>query len=285
MGREMLRNKRDRLQQTYETCHAEWKMRSEKLSAFRLKLAVQAETAAQFELQKRIEAEENRCKELLQEMDDLEVQIATIDRQLPEDLRKDAREDKRRRRGSTHPVFWGVAGFAVAAIAFLAYGGLLPNPFETIVEMRSPVEWKNEEFGIRVRVPRGWKQEKVGEPFTGTLVRFVSPEGDAEVHISARSLSPPISLEQYSNEQIAGILEHLPEARREDSKVTTLAGRPARWFEYSGKDEARQGRSRSRGYWMVEKEQVHRLTYTASEEAFDRFLEEAEAIVNSLEVK
>ena len=84
MGAEILRKKRERLQQEYNVCNQEWEMRSEKLQALRIDFAIRSGAAAKFELKKQIEAEESRCEELSQKMSDLEAEIERIDHQLQE---------------------------------------------------------------------------------------------------------------------------------------------------------------------------------------------------------
>ncbi|WP_414586416.1 protein kinase domain-containing protein [Scytonema sp. PCC 10023] len=148
--------------------------------------------------------------------------------------------------------------------------------------------YENPTYGVRIKYPQSWKIQQIGDPFTGDVVKFwpsptiSSKKLTAEVNINVENLKEPTSLMEYTNLSVNEIVQFLANARIHDSHPTKLSNLPAHEVIYSGKEEG--SNIKRRAIWTLKNNQVYIITYTAEESEYDKYLQIAQAMINSLKI-
>ncbi|HEY9695483.1 MAG TPA: hypothetical protein V6D15_25070 [Oculatellaceae cyanobacterium] len=149
------------------------------------------------------------------------------------------------------------------------------------------LEYQNFEEGIQLKYSEYWERQELPDPLTGEIVTFISPkESDFDtfrekVFITVELLSKTdTSLDEYKNSSYTEIQKFLKNSIIIESSITTLGNIPAYKIIYSGKD--------SNSNWIanmevltVKNNQAYRITYTADSSNYNKFLINAEEIINS----
>ncbi|KAB8332565.1 serine/threonine protein kinase [Scytonema tolypothrichoides VB-61278] len=144
-------------------------------------------------------------------------------------------------------------------------------------------------FMIRMKYPKDWRIQKIEDRFTGDVAKFFPPpKNDSnsfqpEVSVEMEDLKKPISLPDYTNLKVNQITRYLTNPRINESHPTKLANLPAHEVIYTGKQE--QFNVKRIAVWTVKDNKAYIVTYTAEESQYDTFLETAQAMMNSLEIR
>ena len=170
---------------------------------------------------------------------------------------------------------WLVAG--LGAIAVVTVATLLIDNTEEYVA------YENAEHGIELERPETWsiKEEWM------TLqpgVTFLSPLENStdnfreNITVSLENLARPLSLNEYT-EQAAVQIEG-SNTIIEQPTETTFANREARKVVYQEQD----GNKKRMEVWMIKNQKAYIATYTAEVEKFDKFVKQAERMIESLAI-
>ncbi|MBD2431273.1 MULTISPECIES: serine/threonine-protein kinase [Fischerella] len=182
----------------------------------------------------------------------------------------------------------------LASILFIA---VLATP--QIIQIFNPQEqyspadiefsiYENPSYSVRIKYPQSWKLQQIGDPFTGDVVKFwprsrgSTNKLTAEVNINVENLKEPTSLVEYTNLSVNEIVQFLNNARIHDSHPTKLSNLPAHEVIYSGKEEGYNIKRLT--IWTLKNNQVYIITYTAEESEYDKYLEIAQTMINSLTI-
>lgn len=148
--------------------------------------------------------------------------------------------------------------------------------------------YENPNYGVKIKYPRSWQIQQIGDPFTGDVVKFWSlstshtQKMTAEVNINVENLKEPTSLAEYTNLSVNEITQFLTNARILDSYSTKLSNLPAHEVIYSGKEEGYN--IKRMAVWTLKENKVYIITYTAEESQYENFLKIAHIMINSLEI-
>lgn len=148
--------------------------------------------------------------------------------------------------------------------------------------------YENSTYGIKMKYPKTWMIQYIGDIFTGELVKILAPQTSgattyqAGVTVEIVNLKQPMSLDEYTNLSVNEITQFLPQARIEESDATTLAEIPAQKVVYSGKEE--QHNVKRMAVWTLKNNKAYIITYTAEISKYDEFLKTAQEIINSLKI-
>ncbi len=144
-------------------------------------------------------------------------------------------------------------------------------------------------FLIRMKYPKDWIIQKIEDRFTGDVAKFFSPQNNdsnsfkPELSVEMEDLKKSISLPDYTNLKVNQITRYLTNPRINQSHPTKLAKLPAHEVIYTGKQE--QFNVKRMAVWTVKDNKAYIVTYTAEESQYDAFLETAQAMMNSLEIR
>jgi serine/threonine-protein kinase len=144
-------------------------------------------------------------------------------------------------------------------------------------------------FMLRMKYPKNWKSQNIEDRFTGDVAKFFLPQNNdsnsfkPEVSVEMEDLKKPISLPDYTNLKVNQITRYLKNPRRNESHPAKLANLPAHEVIYTGKQE--QYNVKRMAVWAVKDNKAYIVTYTAEESQYDAFLETAQAMINSLEIR
>ncbi|MGH7998658.1 MAG: PsbP-related protein, partial [Brasilonema sp.] len=144
-------------------------------------------------------------------------------------------------------------------------------------------------FGIRMRYPKTWGIQKIEDRFTGDVAKLFprqkidSKSFQPEVSVEIQDLKKTISLPDYTNSRVNEITQFLTSPRIHESHSAKLANLPAQEVIYTGKQE--QYNVKMMAVWTVKDSRAYIMTYTAEESQYDAFLETAQAMINSLEIR
>lgn len=169
----------------------------------------------------------------------------------------------------------GVIAAIIAALVaiFLAFKSDIFKP--------KYVAYENSDYGIELEYPKNWSMQKE-EDFLKPGVVFLSPpENDADdfqekVKVVIENLPQPLSLKEYTEQAIKQI-----EASNEiiePAKVTNFANKEGRKIIY----QENKGNIKRQEVWMLDNQKAYIATYAAEEEKFNKFLKQADKIVQSI---
>ena len=139
---------------------------------------------------------------------------------------------------------------------------------------------------IKVEYPGNWSRETRNN-FLNTSVIFISPKENEtdpfqeRVAVIVEDSSRPLSLTQYTNYATKQI-EKLSNFILSPPKSTTLGRSDGKSVVYQGMDRDRQVKRLE--VWTVNYKQIYTVIYTAEPDKFDKFLPQAEKMIESLEI-
>jgi eukaryotic-like serine/threonine-protein kinase len=142
--------------------------------------------------------------------------------------------------------------------------------------------YKSSEYGITIEYPKTWTQEEETD-FLCSGIIFNSPyekQSDKfreRVKVCVENLAKPLTLQEYSNRFIAEIKQN--NSFIEYPKSTTLANKEGIRVVYQGTD----GKQRMEA-WTVKNQKAYLITYTAEQDKYNQFLDEAEKMFQSLQI-
>ena len=191
-----------------------------------------------------------------------------------------------------HPTFLGRSPFSAKSNKSKIIAGL--SVFSAIAlaswlyfinsRKQNLITYENKD--IRVEYPASWSREARSN-FLNTSVVFVSPkENESDlfqerVAIIVEESSRPLSLKQYSSYAVEQI-EQLTNFILSPPRPTALGHSDGKYVIYQGMDRKRKVKRKE--VWTVNYKQIYTVIYTAEPDKFDRFLPQANKIIDSLEI-
>lgn len=146
--------------------------------------------------------------------------------------------------------------------------------------------YNNSNRGIKIRYPQNWQQEDIENVITGEIVEFSSPkDNDADnfqenLFISIENFSG--TLAEYSNALKNDIQNNFTEANIINESTTILANKTASKLVFTIKSE--ENSLKNLKVWTLKDDRAYIITYTATIDDYDKFVETAEKMINSFEI-
>ncbi|PIR75517.1 MAG: hypothetical protein CO030_02820 [Candidatus Magasanikbacteria bacterium CG_4_9_14_0_2_um_filter_42_11] len=151
----------------------------------------------------------------------------------------------------------------------------------------APMKYKDFAAGITLYYPADWKQEK--NP-NGNGVVFLAKAGadglQSNVGFTKQDLSafPPVTLDQYTGIIKDDTMKRLKNANILTTDKTMLGGMEAGVMTYTAEYPEKSDKPmKIRNTYVLKDKNAYILTYTATEDTFDMYLEDAKAIEASFE--
>ncbi|MGB3421527.1 MAG: protein kinase [Dolichospermum sp.] len=195
--------------------------------------------------------------------------------------------------------------YPTAKEALQAVKKLLPQPIDwklllglvmtifislTILVITKKDDWngyENSQYGIKIKYPKTWERQDLENPITAEVVTFISPkQSDTDnfqekVTISVDKFSG--RLDDWQKSSIQEINNTVSGAKIVDKSVTTLANKEASQLVFTGKNG--QDILKNMQFVTLRGDQAYTITYTAKIDDYDQFVETAEMMIKSLEIK
>jgi hypothetical protein len=143
--------------------------------------------------------------------------------------------------------------------------------------------FNNAETNYSVEYPSNWQKNDVPQL---DLVLLAPSENDARAHASMNIVSekvgPEINLDRFYNESANNLSSALKEVKVEKSGSSTLNGVQSKWIQYT---HVMQGiKFRVLQYFIVANDAIYLMTFSASEEDFDKYRSEFEHIASTFKI-
>jgi eukaryotic-like serine/threonine-protein kinase len=148
------------------------------------------------------------------------------------------------------------------------------------------LNYENSSYGIKIKYPESWARQDVANPVTGELVIFLSPkQSDSDkfqekLTISTETLSS--TLDESKNLFIKEIKNSLSGANIVDTSEITLANKRANKLVFTGSNG--ENRLKNLQVWTLKGDQAYVITYTATIDDYDKFVQTAETMIKSFEI-
>lgn len=145
-------------------------------------------------------------------------------------------------------------------------------------------KYTNKEKLYSIDYPSDWQKKEVPSI---DFVLFAPPKGtDTQVHASmnviAEKIDTPVNLNQFYKESVSNITTELKDVKIESSGETRLNDTQSKWVLYSHKMQDIGFRVLQ--YFVVSKDRVYLLTFSALSEDFATYKSEFEKIANSFKL-
>jgi serine/threonine-protein kinase len=151
--------------------------------------------------------------------------------------------------------------------------------------------YTNPIHGIRIDYPANWKLDEhpYADRFVAHLTSSLKNSSDvspATITISVETLKKNISLDNYTNTNLAKAKQSLPRFHLIESNATTLAGIPAHKIVYTflSPDPAIQIPFTSMNIWTIKQGKAYNISYTQARSQFTKYLEVTEHMINSFTI-
>ncbi|MFN5893693.1 MAG: protein kinase domain-containing protein, partial [Dolichospermum sp.] len=147
--------------------------------------------------------------------------------------------------------------------------------------------YENSQYGIKIKYPKTWERQDLENPITAEVVTFISPkQSDTDnfqekVTISVDKFSG--RLDDLQKSSIQEINNTVSGAKILDKSVTTLANKEASQLVFTGKNG--QDILKNMQVVTLKGDKAYTITYTAKIDDYDQFVETADKMINSLEIK
>jgi serine/threonine-protein kinase len=151
------------------------------------------------------------------------------------------------------------------------------------------VSYENSQYGIKVNYPQNWDKQENSNIITKEVVTLVSPRtNDADkfletVSVTVEDLPSPKSLEEYTSFAKQEIKQNNQDVQILSEGEATLAGNKAYQLIYTRLDG--QVKLKTMAVWTLKNFKAYAVVYEAEIGQFDRFLNQAESIMKSLQVE
>ena len=158
---------------------------------------------------------------------------------------------------------------------------------DTAASDAAPMKYKDFAAGITLYYPADWKSEK--NPNGNGMVFLAKAGADGfqdNVGFTKQDLSafPPVTLDQYTGIITDDTTKRLKNATILSTEKTTLAGQEAGVLTYTAEYPDKSDKPlKIRNTYVLKDKNAYILTYTATEDTFDMYLEDAKAIEASFE--
>jgi serine/threonine-protein kinase len=147
--------------------------------------------------------------------------------------------------------------------------------------------YENHNYGIKIKYPQSWEIQNINNPITGEVVTFWSPKQynmnrlQEKLTISVENFSG--TLDEFRESSIKDIKNHMIDAKIVNTNSTLLSHKFANQLVFTGKD----GKSRIKNLqvFTLEDDKAYVITYTATIDNYDDFLQTAENMIKSFEIE
>jgi len=157
-----------------------------------------------------------------------------------------------------------------------------PSPIPIIPNPATVQTYQNPSAGIKIEYPQDWNLQEILDPITKEVVKIFSPNYEASLLITVEPLPQPMSLDEYSNEQIQNLKQFAAPPYQMNTQEYTLAKRRAFMVTY----EANEGGKiiKRMEVWTLKNQKAYVVTYEAETGVYSNFLPTVETMINSLEI-
>ncbi|HEY6884578.1 MAG TPA: PsbP-related protein [Nitrososphaeraceae archaeon] len=151
--------------------------------------------------------------------------------------------------------------------------------------------YSNPNHGIKIDYPANWKLDE--HPYTDKFIALLtstlknsSDVAPATFTASVETLKKNISLDNYTNANLAKAKQSLPHFQLIDSNATILAGIPAHKIVYTfvSPDPAIQIPFKSMNIWTIKQGKAYNISYTQTRSQYDKYLGVIEHMINSFSI-
>jgi serine/threonine-protein kinase len=139
--------------------------------------------------------------------------------------------------------------------------------------------YTNPNHGIRIDYPVNWELDEhhYNDKFIAHLTSTLKNSSDispATITISVETLKKNISLDNYTNTNLAKAKQSLPRFQLIESNATTLAGTPAHKIVYTflSPDPAIQIPFKSMNIWTIKQGKAYNISYTQTKSQYIEYL-------------
>jgi eukaryotic-like serine/threonine-protein kinase len=144
------------------------------------------------------------------------------------------------------------------------------------------VAYSDPNYGVELEIPQDWAIQKEDDFLKPGIIFLSSEENNRDkfqerVKIAVENLSIPLSLNEYTQQAIKEI--ETSNSIIEPPQDITIANRLGKTVIYQGKD----GMKRLE-VWTLKNQKVYIATYTAEADKFDKFLKQANKIIESISI-
>ena len=152
-----------------------------------------------------------------------------------------------------------------------------------ILNTKSYKSYENLTYGIIVERPKNWSIQEEGDLINSGII-FISPEENSadnfreQVNLSIEELSIPLSLDEYTEQAVQEI--STSNSIIEPPKNISIANREGRRVIYQDENKIKRLKA-----WTIKNQKAYIITYTSEADKFQKFAEQAETIISSLEIK
>ncbi|MFN6561130.1 MAG: protein kinase domain-containing protein [Nostoc sp. ChiSLP01] len=149
--------------------------------------------------------------------------------------------------------------------------------------------YNNAVYGIAIKYPANWEYTGTPDRITGNVVKFISPKESAtdtyleNVNLIIQDLPEERrELEQFTKFYLDEIQQSDPNTKILEQGNTQLTNRPAYQVTYTLEEEGIKIQRLQ--VWMVKNNKAYIMTYTADVAQYSKYLQTAQAMINSLEI-
>lgn len=186
-------------------------------------------------------------------------------------------------------------GLATSLVTFLFVWKKL-NLQTALLQITQPTEnlsiqnlstYDNDSWGIKIQYPKNWQRQDIENPITTEVVIFSSPKQNQQdnfqehLTISVRKFSGTLKESQELFKK--NVKNNLPGAQILKSDKATLAQKPANKLVFTGDDGEK--RLKNLLIWTLKGDKAYIITYTATVDEYDNFLQIANSMIESFEIK
>ena len=151
--------------------------------------------------------------------------------------------------------------------------------------------YSNPDHGIKINYPANWKLDEhhYTDKFIAHLTSTLKNSSDvspATFTVSVETLKKNISLDNYTNANLAKAKQSLPHFQLIESNATTLAGIPAHKIVYTflSPDPTIQIPFESMNIWTIKHGKAYNISYTQARSQYNKYLEVTEHMINSFSI-
>jgi eukaryotic-like serine/threonine-protein kinase len=168
--------------------------------------------------------------------------------------------------------------------------GVHSNAFNTTTSNNFLV-YTNPDHRIRIDYPSNWKLDE--RPYADKFIAYItstlknsSDVFPTTITVSVETLKKNISLDNYTNANLAQAKQSLPGFQLIDSNATILAGIPAHKIVYTfaSPDPAIQIPFKSMNIWTIKQGKAYNISYTQARSQYNKYLEVTEHMINSFSI-
>lgn len=151
--------------------------------------------------------------------------------------------------------------------------------------------YTNPNHGISIDYPANWKLDE--HPYTDKFIALLtstlknnSDVSPATFTVSVETLKKNVSLDNYTNANLAKAKQSLPRFQVIDSNATILAGIPAHKIVYTfvSPDPTIQIPFKSMNIWTIKQGKAYNISYTQARSQYNKYLEVIEHMINSFRI-